>query len=369
MGRFAERQARVTRIEAATARSAITPALAGVGVRAFRVSLDADDFYLDLGLTGVLEVLQGGEVLARAEISGGRPRPQNDDGSFKAHPGVRVSVAGDGDLVARVTWNKPTRFAVEYEALQGPRPQLDAHRSISQAQAVTLAQGAGVDSLAVTYGASTTSGNLFVLSVWCYVNGNGALGTGIVSDNKSNTWTRRVAGGLQGTTEDAAIYDCANGSGGAGHQVTCNPAGTGNYLSIQAWELTGEDGTNPIGGTAGANGLSTAPATGNLSAAAASGDFQVAVCCFAGAVGTVSITVGSFTPAYTEVDEELDDTNQEPGEADYRIHTGATSGGCSWTLPESVRWSCCTANYVAAAGGGGADAVPQAWAQFRARRS
>lgn len=221
--------------------------------------------------------------------------------------------------------------------------------AISQAQAFTNQQFDNVDTGAVTYGSSTTTGNLFVCSVWAYSTG-GALGVSAVSDNKSNTWTRRAAGGFESADQTAAIYDVV-GTGGASHQVTVDPVGTGNYFNAQVWELTGQ-GASPFGGTAGTHGTSSTPATGNLSANSAAGDFQIAVIAVSGGAVTV-VLVDVYSPVYTQAVEETDGNNHDPGEADYRIQTGVTNGGCSWTFGGlSYRWSCATANYVAAVAGG-----------------
>lgn len=206
---------------------------------------------------------------------------------------------------------------------------LRLYNALAIAQTVGTNPVDNVDTNAATFGSSTTSGSLVVVLCygWRAAAGFDMSAAGAVADNKSNTYTR--VDSQFNLDYGTSIHYCANVTGGASHQITIDPAGTGNYFSWLAFEVTGAATTTPLDQQASANGPNVV-ATGNLGSTTVQNDeieFAVLV-----AANSSVITVDAVSPAYIEDSEQLDGVNHVPGEIDHRILTATTNVGASWTV-------------------------------------
>lgn len=106
--------------------------------------------------------------------------------------------------------------------------------------------GQSVSSGSVTFGSTTTTGNLIVVIV------NYATAAGLtVSDNKGNgnysLATSVVSSANSGTS---SIYYKANAAGGASHQITASWGATNTYFHVAAAEVSGIVTSSPLDKTA-----------------------------------------------------------------------------------------------------------------------
>lgn len=107
--------------------------------------------------------------------------------------------------------------------------------TVAFGQAKISAEFASVSSGSVTFDSPTTTGGAIDVSVSVW---NSSPPSGfLVEDNKSNT-SASIAGGTQTQhRHEAHCFDDI--TGGSGHQVTVTPGGTGNYMTINIIEITG----------------------------------------------------------------------------------------------------------------------------------
>lgn len=326
----------------------------------YHVEVDADGIYADASLECSILIERSDDGInwrhaASATKRGGVPRGMTATGGIAGNPTIRVDNPGGVRFRTSVTFNKAVTCRVLDEV--GEIPQARNARppqSIGLQQAITTGGGSYVDTLDVSYGSATqASGSALACAVagWRGSGSGGFLLTDI-TDNKSNDWIKAGEGGISVSGDVNAMgFYVANAAGGSTHTVSFNPTGSNHSLDVALYELSGAATTSLLGGTAGSNNNNaTSISTGNLSAAGADGDIEIAVVC---ATSTGTKTVGSLTPAYTEVAEGTDGANDRVYEFNYRILTGATSDGASWSQASGSRWSGFAFVLAAAAAGGG----------------
>lgn len=211
------------------------------------------------------------------------------------------------------------------------------------------------DSDSTTFDSTPASGSNIVVVIYGWrsnASGGFLVPDGSVTDNKSNTYTAAVRGGVSNGA-NAAIFYAENVTSSATFTVTVNPTGTANYFSYTLYELAGAATSSSLDVTASATGTFTAPATtppatGNLTGTTAQND-EIEFAAVSQNGDQVAITVGSVTPAYTQSQEQVDGVNHQPGEIDHRILTSTTNVGASWTMDVTGQWSCVAATFKAAA--------------------
>jgi len=189
-----------------------------------------------------------------------------------------------------------------------------------------------VTSLATTYAAATTTGNLLTCCVHEY--STPTLSNLTVTDNKGNTWTR-ATGISDGNLMCSAIFYTANATGGSNHIVTFHTSSGGIYMqmSIQEW-ANALSTAAPRGSGATATGTGTAVAAGSQSATA--GDVVV------GQMG------GNFTAiTITDAVGWTNLAHRDPvglgveSDAEYIAAAANGNQNATWTLGSSHAWLAC----------------------------
>jgi hypothetical protein len=202
-----------------------------------------------------------------------------------------------------------------------------------------------VDSGSATFDSSTTTGNLIAVSIWGWRATGFTVALGTVTDNKSNTYA--VANEITNSTPGAGIHYKENASGGASHQVTVDPTGTGNYFDVNCYEVSGIETSSALDQSAENSGNSTTPGTGNITTTVAD-TFMVAV------LSNNNPTTLTVSAGWTQDNEELDNANHQPGEADSRIVGSTGTYAADWTTGDvnADLWAAVIAAFkgVAAAG-------------------
>ena len=240
--------------------------------------------------------------------------------------------------------------------------------AVAFVQAKASAEGSSVASLAVTFDSSTVSANLVHVST-CVWDGDGAAPTGYtVTDNKSNTYSSCSVG--QSFTESSGqerleAHYAGNITGGAAHEITVSPGDTGLYMTIGVLELSGADVTTPLGNVNSATGSSAAPSSGSVTPGSA-GLFVAGMGYESSTAGGSTMTPEAGWDQRLEIDENFDAAPQN-------IMTKAASNGVAdvadWTQGATEAWGAYLVHYKEAAGGGGGDAVPVCWGQYRRRHA
>lgn len=212
---------------------------------------------------------------------------------------------------------------------------------------------ANVDSTTLTFDSSVTTSSLIVLNCWGYhASANGTMfPSGGASDSKSNTWTfihERAAD----IDVSCAQYYAIAGTGGSSFQVTLDPLTTANYGWWSITEVTGATTSSPLDQqrTATTNDAAATATSTLLTGTLAQAD-EIVFACMTSRNNKTSITVDTFSPAYTQITENLDWNTYVPGESVYRIVTATTAVNCTWTYVGAGRNSSALATFKAAAGG------------------
>lgn len=167
------------------------------------------------------------------------------------------------------------------------------------------------------------------------------------SDSGVGNYARHV---ISTSAWKAAIFSYHNHPGGT---VTITVDQGGGAFNPRTWgayaRVTGLLTASSFDVAASGQASSGARTTGNLSGTTAQNDeYEFAVVVSNAASG---ITVDSFTPAYTQIVERNTGSDTD-GEADYRILTGTTNAGCSWT-GGSLDYAAAAATFKGDTGGGG----------------
>ncbi len=217
------------------------------------------------------------------------------------------------------------------------------------------------DSVSGSFAALPAVGNHVIVKCWGSDDDSAFdFGTGAVTDNQGNTYTRDVHPATaqiaaSGFYHNCSIFSCKVGTSSGTFTVTANPAGAGSFGAIvfEAEEVSGLDPTAWFDVGASASGNTNAPATGNTPSIANADSYQASVlsCAEAGGDGIfTSITVESVTPAWTQRAEELDGDTYEGGESDSRILTTTGAKSCSWSTSNTgnAYWVCATGVYKGA---------------------
>lgn len=309
----------------------------------YHVEIDAAALYTDAALTVSVTIERSDDGVtwrhAASFTRQGRPRGLTAEGQPEGNPTLWVDNPGGARFRVRTTFNKATSCRVLDETVAIPyERKARPPQSIGLVQSITTGGTSAADTFSLSYGSSTAaSGSALAAAVSGWRSGgSGGFQLADITDNKSNDWQKAGQGGIS-TDVNAMGFYMANAAGGASHQVDFDPTGTGNSIDVALFELSDAATSGLLGGTAGAtaNGT-TSISTGNLSAAGASGDIEIAACT---ATTTGTKTVGALTPAYTEIAEGTDGANDRVFEHDYRILTGTTSDGASWSQATGSRWS------------------------------
>jgi hypothetical protein len=231
----------------------------------------------------------------------------------------------------------------------------DIHHSIAYVQG-DVTYGSSVASV-TTSGLNTTNGNLVVHNQrMTTFSGNTGL---TASDSNSNTWTQSIAlFNLASIWYHREDYN-ASITGGSGHTFTTTRIGSANAdnIGVAVAEISGHDAT-PLD--------ATATGSGNQN----NGDtFQTALTATTSQAAELLITAGSTSnpgtislggTGWTQIDF---DTNLILG---YKIVSATAQYRGEFTTGTNDIFTCTISTWKEGAAAG--DAVPQAWAQYRARR-
>jgi hypothetical protein len=190
--------------------------------------------------------------------------------------------------------------------------------AVAYVQAVA-APAEGDGSVSASFGSLPTIGN----RVFVAAGASGQFGTGniAVSDNQGHSYTQ-----VLGTTEDfgfgAQLHYCDVVTSSGTFTITvANSSGFSPSTAFLAAEFSGVGAVDQSVLNSGVN----VSATGDLSGSSAAGCLELAYIVENVAVVT---TVDSVSPAYTSVASESSGWTQD---LSYRILTGSTNVGCSWT--------------------------------------
>ena len=198
---------------------------------------------------------------------------------------------------------------------------------------------AGITSL--TFNSSTTTGNKIVVAHAKY--GGTNIGTTDITDNKGNTYTRRVVN--NSIAAKTAIWESQDSpTMGATHQISVT--GTDNNLAI--FELSGLAATPFDGSATNANGANSTPAdTGNTATLAQAAEEVIAVACIDSGAITVTESAGQN---WTTVLEEENGASFLVYSALHKTVAATTALSATWALGTNSGWSCCIGTFKKAGG-------------------
>lgn len=202
--------------------------------------------------------------------------------------------------------------------------------AVAHVQSTGVQSVGSVNSVSKLFTSNVTAGNLIVAFGVTNVH---VIGTGAMTDDLSNTYTRDIVGAAEGP--GVAIFSAPNIAGGA-CTVTFNAATGNDFQSIGISEFSGAATSSVLDGTVTATGNNTAP-TGNVTTGSAG--VTVGVVSHAGG-GTVTIAEGS---GYTQGFED-EDTNDMPINTEFQL-TAAGTRAVNWTLGSGQTWRMCGAGY------------------------
>lgn len=208
-----------------------------------------------------------------------------------------------------------------------------------------------VGSTSLTFDSSVTTNALVVLNCWGYhATANGTMfPSGGASDNKSNTWNFLHERAADFDVSCAQYYAIA-ATGGASFQVTLDPLTTANYGWWSITEVTGAmtSGVVDQQRTATTNDTAATATSTLLTGTLAQAD-EIVFACMTSRNTKTSITVDSFSPAFTQITETLDFASYTPGESVYKIVTATAAVNCTWTYVGAGRNSSALTTFKAAA--------------------
>lgn len=202
------------------------------------------------------------------------------------------------------------------------------------------ATGVSAPPMTATFPGSTTVGNLIVVFVQSY---NGTPGTGSVTDNKSNTYTRNysTASGLL----TISVYSAPITTGGASHVITL---GSGvDIANLDVVEVSGAAASSYFDKSVSNAATSTGPYTSGSTGTLSQADEIVIV--------GVGVDTGEFQQitedaSYTLIGEFLNGTAGFVSNAAYKIVSATTAINHSWTSTYgSNPWFAGAVTYKAAA--------------------
>lgn len=194
----------------------------------------------------------------------------------------------------------------------------------SVVQHKSVASGASV-----TFDNPTTAGNSIVVLARVY--GTADPGTTDITDNKSNTYTRRDAAGLGGVATKAAIYDCQAPTMGSSHTVSCAAHTDHGMTAIEVNGLTGSPSFDKSAAAIGAP--SSTPTTGNTATLSQADEIVFAtVATDQGNTDTITQSAGE---GWTLLSESERGDIELAYNAVYKIVAATTALAASWTLASS----------------------------------
>ena len=228
--------------------------------------------------------------------------------------------------------------------------------AIARAQnPVTAKNNSGTALTTGAFSSSTTSTNAIVVVCWLWSsNSTGTFPTNAVTDNKSNTYTRRQISsqGMSGGTAVTAIFESQNITGGASHTITVTPTGTQSALIVGATEYSGVLTANAqdVGNVA--SGESASATTGTTATTAQNDEVFIGVGTLQGNINMTENASGS-TPAsgWTPIVTESDGDNYQSGEAVDVVATATAAADHFWSHT-SAPWAGAIETYKAAAAAG-----------------
>jgi hypothetical protein len=190
----------------------------------------------------------------------------------------------------------------------------------------------GGSSFSVTFGSTTTSGNMIVVMV---AFGATVASTLAVSDNKGNTYGSAAVTTISSSNTDrAAIFFCPSITGGSSHQITVTNSGGGTSFGGAVWitEVSGQDPSTPLDKTGSNNADIT---SGNTSyAVSTSALSQATEIAFAVGVAfsgndTLANPSSPWLSGYL-INDNAGDTNDNAGV--YQIVNSTTALTSTWTF-------------------------------------
>lgn len=201
-------------------------------------------------------------------------------------------------------------------------------------------QGFSTSTNGFTSGSMDTTGANFIAV--CLAEGGG-VNNGVLTDSKSNTWTKKTQQLTNGKSNE--IWYAFNATVGTGH--TFSVSGSANFPAINvAWFNLVQSGSDPFDVENGGNQIfSSTVQTGNVTPSVAN---ELIITCLEGDGNAGASTIDS---SFTVVDDITDTTfgHQKSTEA-YQIQTTATSRNPTWTFPTASSIAAPIATFKASAG-------------------
>lgn len=200
--------------------------------------------------------------------------------------------------------------------------------------------GGDVDSVSVSFAATPTVGNVIIVKVAHYGGGAGSVGTGAVTDNQGNTYTRNAhLNHPNDANGQAAVFSAVANTSSGTFTVTCDPTGGPashfTRIIIEEWSGLNTSDLFEAGNTGSANN-SAAPVTGNI--VTANRTMIAGVVSHNGAQTTISVG-GTYTQT-----QETETVADMPINGEYKIVNAGTYTA-DWSLGANRQWECAAAAY------------------------
>ena len=215
-------------------------------------------------------------------------------------------------------------------------------------QATASTEGSSVTTLATTYGNSTVSGNLAVISACCFDSDGVAPTSFSISDSFTNSYSlaRGQSFGVDASNDGVRLeqHYSANITGGASHEVTVSFGDT-VFCTVGLLEFSGVATTTPSDGVNSGRAVSSTPSSGSVTPGS-NGIF-----CGAMSYDNVNLTMALNWTGGTqrlEIDENNDASAQNIAT---KAATAASADTAAWTLSASNEWAAMLCSYKEAAGG------------------
>ncbi len=221
---------------------------------------------------------------------------------------------------------------------------LSSSNTLDTAGAISLVQSKGSiviasDSGNLSFDATPTVGNLILVAVSSW---QGDLGTGAVTDNQGNTYTRRPKQEFA-TDADVAIFSAIASTASGTFTITVNPTGASCDFTFSIAEFSGVN-ADPFDGQTSGTGTGTSVSSGSLLP-------SVNNCLWVGAMthGTTDTSIQETNG--TLIYENQGGSSNMPLSFVYKVQTTAASEAATWTIGASATWGAVIASFKPASGG------------------
>ncbi|MCU1429842.1 MAG: metallophosphoesterase [Actinomycetia bacterium] len=205
-------------------------------------------------------------------------------------------------------------------------------------QATGATEAAAATSLAGTFAAPTTTGNLLVLSASVYTGATNHITS--VTDTGGNTWTRIATFSVSGHNSDGEMWYSPNAASAT--TVTVHTA-TAVSIALAVQEFSGVAATSPLDVSAGSANTSNTPSSGPLTPTAAS---VLVVGFVTGHANAQTITVTS--PGYTVQPQQTSTGSIASVITGFKVLSAASSQTFDASYTTAMYWAAGIAAFKAA---------------------